>query len=86
MNGRSGSSPLDLDLLWSPAIVGIDNDSFVALFVTRSPGSSRQLRMEVAFTVNHFYRLSLISLLLLSFRMKNHQLPNLRLNSPVFLP
>lgn len=37
MNGRSGSSPLDLDLLWSPAIVGVDNDSFVALFVTNSP-------------------------------------------------
>lgn len=37
MSERSGSSPLDLDLLWSPAIVGVDNDSFVALFVTRSP-------------------------------------------------
>lgn len=32
-----GSSPLDLDLLWSPAIVDVDSDSFVASFVTRSP-------------------------------------------------
>lgn len=41
--------------------------------------------MEIAFTVVLVYQLSVITLLLLFYRMKNYQLPTVRLNSPVDL-